>query len=73
MRRGSLVKKHIVRRLRKSLEEAKWHGRNERGLWKQEDASELLLFLTETFDLPFLPVSFRASFWSLGESWKILS
>ena len=59
MRRGGLVKKHIVRRLRKSLEEAKWHARKERGLWKQEDASELLVFLTETFDLPFLPVCFK--------------
>ncbi|KAG2217250.1 hypothetical protein INT45_010258 [Circinella minor] len=59
MRRGGLVKKHIVRRLRKSLEEATWRGRNERGLWKQEDASELLLFLTETFDLPFLPFQMR--------------
>ncbi|KAI9489877.1 ubiquitin carboxyl-terminal hydrolase-domain-containing protein [Zychaea mexicana] len=59
MRNGQLVKKHIVRRLRKSLEEAAWRGRNERGFWKQEDASELLLFLTETFDLPFLPFQMR--------------
>ncbi|KAI9246932.1 hypothetical protein BDA99DRAFT_609454 [Phascolomyces articulosus] len=59
MRKGGLVKKHIVRRLRRSLEDASWRGRNERGFWKQEDASELLLFLTETFDLPFLPFQMR--------------
>lgn len=56
MRKGRLVREHVVDRLRRSLQDAGWHGQNERGYWRQEDASELLLFLTEAFDLPYLPV-----------------
>jgi ribosomal protein L34E len=50
----------MVSRLRQTLQDAAWHGRNPRtGRWSQEDASELLLFLTETFDLPYLPFQTR--------------
>lgn len=58
MRKGQLVRRHVVVQLREALQAAGWNGKSERGSWRQEDASELLLFLTEAFDLPYLPVSF---------------
>lgn len=58
MRKGQLVRRHVVVQLREALQSAGWNGKSERGSWRQEDASELLLFLTEAFDLPYLPVGF---------------
>ncbi|KAI9310874.1 hypothetical protein BX666DRAFT_2003447 [Dichotomocladium elegans] len=59
LRKGGLVNLYIVRRLREALQAAGWNGQNDRGAWMQEDASEFLLFLTETFDLPYLPFQMR--------------
>ncbi|KAI8991807.1 hypothetical protein BDF20DRAFT_846611 [Mycotypha africana] len=57
LRKGHFVNADYVHWFRKVLEEAKWNGRDENGQWTQEDASELFLFITEIFDLPYLPVS----------------
>ncbi|KAI8384351.1 ubiquitin carboxyl-terminal hydrolase-domain-containing protein [Radiomyces spectabilis] len=59
LRRGNLIQADFVAWLRKVLEEASWHGRDQWGNWSQEDASELFMFLTELFDLPYLPFQIR--------------
>ncbi|KAI9497879.1 hypothetical protein BDB00DRAFT_802333 [Zychaea mexicana] len=59
MRKGHLIKSETVRGLRKTLQGAQWRGCDEDGNWMQEDASELFMFLTETFDLPYLPFQIR--------------
>jgi predicted NAD/FAD-dependent oxidoreductase len=58
MRKGGLIKADFVHWLRQILQEAHWTGQDSKGNWSQEDASELFMFLTEAFDLPYLPVSF---------------
>lgn len=57
LRKGNFISANYVHWLRKVLEEAQWNGKDENGYWSQEDASELFMFITETFDLPYLPVS----------------
>ncbi|KAI9361358.1 hypothetical protein BD770DRAFT_425732 [Pilaira anomala] len=59
LRKGHLVYAEFVHWLRKVLEEAQWTGRNDHGEWTQEDASELFMFITETFELPYLPFQIR--------------
>lgn len=62
LRKGHFVNADYVHWLRKVMKEAKWSGQNEQGDWTQEDASELFMFITETFDLPYLPVSLKFVF-----------
>ena len=57
-RKGHLIKAEAVRCLRKALQVANWRGCDEDGEWTQEDVGELFMFITETFELPYLPVSF---------------
>ncbi|KAI9033832.1 ubiquitin carboxyl-terminal hydrolase-domain-containing protein [Phycomyces nitens] len=59
LRKGHLIKGDSVQWLRKVLQDCAWHGQNDDGMWTQEDSSELFLFLTETFDLPFIPFQIR--------------
>ncbi|EPB82235.1 hypothetical protein HMPREF1544_11040 [Mucor circinelloides 1006PhL] len=59
LRKGHFVNADYVHWLRKVMKEAKWNGQNEQGDWTQEDASELFMFITETFDLPYLPFQIR--------------
>ncbi|KAL0081504.1 ubiquitin carboxyl-terminal hydrolase-domain-containing protein [Phycomyces blakesleeanus] len=59
LRKGHLVKGDSVQWLRKVLQDCAWHGQNKDGVWTQEDASEFFMFLTETFDLPFIPFQIR--------------
>ncbi|KAI9267797.1 hypothetical protein BY458DRAFT_437074, partial [Sporodiniella umbellata] len=59
LRKGRFISANYVRWFRNVLEEAGWHGKDEYGHWSQEDTSELFLFLTETFDLPYLPFQIR--------------
>ncbi|KAI8375841.1 ubiquitin carboxyl-terminal hydrolase-domain-containing protein [Blakeslea trispora] len=59
LRKGRLINADHVHWLRKVLQEANWNGQDEAGYWTQEDASELFLFITETFELPYLPFQIR--------------
>jgi hypothetical protein len=59
LRKGHLIPADYVHWLRMVMETAKWNGRDQHGQWSQEDASELFLFITEYFDLPYLPVSLK--------------
>lgn len=59
MRKGHFISASYVHWFRKVLEEANWHGKDDDGHWAQEDTSELFMFITETFDLPYLPVSHK--------------
>ncbi|KAI9274364.1 ubiquitin carboxyl-terminal hydrolase-domain-containing protein [Phascolomyces articulosus] len=59
LRKGHLIKAEFIRCLRKALQAAKWAGCDVDGAWTQEDASELFMFITETFDLPYLPFQIR--------------
>ncbi|KAI8636704.1 ubiquitin carboxyl-terminal hydrolase-domain-containing protein [Parasitella parasitica] len=59
LRKGHLVNADYVHWLRKVMKDAKWSGQNDLGEWTQEDASELFMFITETFDLPYLPFQIR--------------
>ncbi|KAL0144571.1 hypothetical protein V8B55DRAFT_1453879 [Mucor lusitanicus] len=59
LRKGHFVNADYVHWLRKVMKEARWSGQNEHGDWTQEDASELFMFITETFDLPYLPFQIR--------------
>ncbi|KAI8098162.1 ubiquitin carboxyl-terminal hydrolase-domain-containing protein [Gilbertella persicaria] len=59
LRKGHFISADYVHWFRKILKEAKWNGQDEAGHWTQEDASELFLFITETFDLPYLPFQIR--------------
>lgn len=56
LRKGHLIRTQLVRQLRYALQSNAWVGVDERGRWTQEDASELFMFLTQTFDMPYLPV-----------------
>ena len=57
LRKGHLIRTQVVRQLRYALQLNAWVGVDERGNWSQEDASELFMFLTQTFDMPYLPVN----------------
>ncbi|EIE79712.1 hypothetical protein RO3G_04417 [Rhizopus delemar RA 99-880] len=59
MRKGHFISASYVHWFRKVLEEANWHGKDDDGHWAQEDTSELFMFITETFDLPYLPFQIR--------------
>ncbi|KAI8876219.1 cysteine proteinase [Backusella circina FSU 941] len=59
LRKGHLIPAEHIHWLRKVMEAANWKGRDEHGNWSQEDASELFLFITEFFDLPYLPFQIR--------------
>ncbi|KAI7871259.1 hypothetical protein BDF14DRAFT_1878653 [Spinellus fusiger] len=59
LRKGHLVKGDFIQSLRRILQECSWHGQNEAGVWTQEDASELFMFLTEIFELPYIPFQLR--------------
>ncbi|KAI8141474.1 hypothetical protein BJV82DRAFT_177384 [Fennellomyces sp. T-0311] len=56
LRRGHLIKAESVRMLRKAFKASEWSGSDGDGNWSQEDVSELYLFITNTFDLPYLPI-----------------
>lgn len=56
LRKGHFIKADYIHWLRKVLQETDWNGKNESGNWSQEDTSEFFLFITEIFDLPYLPV-----------------
>lgn len=58
LRNGKLVKTSTVAQVRRGLAQAGWYSQDpETHKWKQEDVSELFLFLTSIFDQPYLPVS----------------
>lgn len=57
LRKVHLIRTQLVRQFRYALQSNAWIGVDERGIWTQEDASELFMFLTQTFDMPYLPVS----------------
>ncbi|CDH59899.1 hypothetical protein RO3G_04417 [Lichtheimia corymbifera JMRC:FSU:9682] len=59
LRKGHLIRTQLVRQLRYALQSNAWVGVDERGRWTQEDASELFMFLTQTFDMPYLPFQRR--------------
>ncbi|KAI8336863.1 hypothetical protein EDC96DRAFT_568326 [Choanephora cucurbitarum] len=59
LRKGRLIHADTVHWLRRVLQEANWNGQDEAGHWTQEDASELFMFITETFELPYLPFQIR--------------
>ncbi|KAI8082940.1 ubiquitin carboxyl-terminal hydrolase-domain-containing protein [Halteromyces radiatus] len=60
LRSGQLVKKSTVAQVRRGLEQTGWYGQDpETHHWQQEDASELFLFLTSIFELPYLPFQLR--------------
>ncbi|KAI7908209.1 uncharacterized protein BX663DRAFT_493389 [Cokeromyces recurvatus] len=59
LRKGHIIKADYVHWFRKVLQEVNWNGKDGQGQWTQEDASELFLFITETFDLPYLPFQIR--------------
>ncbi|KAI8987101.1 ubiquitin carboxyl-terminal hydrolase-domain-containing protein [Pilobolus umbonatus] len=59
LRKGHFIHAEYTNWLRRVLEELDWHGRDSRGNWTQEDVSELFMFLTEIFDLPYLPFQIR--------------
>ncbi|KAI9483168.1 MAG: hypothetical protein EXX96DRAFT_599704 [Benjaminiella poitrasii] len=59
LRKGHFVKADYVHWFRKILQEANWNGQDHEGQWTQEDASELFMYITETFDLPYLPFQIR--------------
>ncbi|KAG2225603.1 hypothetical protein INT45_013714, partial [Circinella minor] len=58
-RRGHLIKAEAIRCLRKALQVSNWRGCDEDGEWTQEDVGELFMFITETFELPYLPFQIR--------------
>lgn len=62
LRKGHFVNADYVHWFRKVLQDAKWNGQNEQGQWTQEDSSELFMFITETFDLPYLPVKYKETY-----------
>jgi hypothetical protein len=66
LRKGHFVNADYVHWFRKVLQDAKWNGQNEQGQWTQEDSSELFMFITETFDLPYLPVKYIIRYNSMG-------
>ncbi|KAG1455378.1 hypothetical protein G6F56_007079 [Rhizopus delemar] len=59
LRKGHFISASYVHCFRKVLEEAAWHGKDSNGNWSQEDTSELFMFITEIFDLPYLPFQIR--------------
>ncbi|KAG2232396.1 hypothetical protein INT48_007300, partial [Thamnidium elegans] len=59
LRKGHLVHADYVHWFRKVLQDASWHGQDYLGNWSQEDASELFMFITEMFELPYLPFQIR--------------
>lgn len=62
LRKGHFVNADYVHWFRKALHDAKWDGQDDLGYWTQEDSSELFMFITETFELPYLPVSYTIFF-----------
>lgn len=58
LRKGHFINADYVHWFRKVLHDAKWNGQDQHGHWTQEDSSELFQFITEMFELPYLPVSY---------------
>ena len=65
LRKGHFINAEYVHWFREALQDADWNGQNEFEQWTQEDASELFLFITQMFELPYLPVKIylRLFFW----------
>ncbi|KAF9410875.1 hypothetical protein BGZ94_001497 [Podila epigama] len=62
LRSGKLVQAHVVKELRQHLYCCGWHcpgPMDPPGSSRQEDASELFMFLTEKLHLPYLPLEQR--------------
>jgi uncharacterized UBP type Zn finger protein len=57
LRKGRFINAEYVHWFREMLREAEWKGQDDIGNWTQEDASELFMFITEMFELPYLPVN----------------
>lgn len=56
LRKGHFINADFVHWFRKVLHEANWVCQDLAGHWSQGDSSELFMFITETFELPYLPV-----------------
>lgn len=56
MRKGRFINAEYVHWFRELLRDTGWKGQDDFGNWTQEDASELFMFITEMFELPYLPV-----------------
>ncbi|KAF9581930.1 hypothetical protein BGW38_000876 [Lunasporangiospora selenospora] len=62
LRSGRLVQAHVVKELRQHLYSCGWHcpgPMDPPGSSRQEDSSELFMFLTEKLHLPYLPLEQR--------------
>jgi len=62
LRSGKLVQAHVVKELRQHLYSCGWHcpgPMDPPGSSRQEDSSELFMFLTEKLHLPYLPLEQR--------------
>lgn len=56
LRKGHFINAEYVHWFRKVLQDAKWVGQDLSGHWTLGDSSELFMFITEMFELPYLPV-----------------
>ncbi|KAG0250575.1 hypothetical protein BG011_008244 [Mortierella polycephala] len=62
LRSGRLIQAHVVKELRQHLYSCGWHcpgPHDPPGMSRQEDSSELFMFLTEKLQLPYLPLEQR--------------
>ncbi|KAF8928163.1 hypothetical protein BGZ58_009832 [Dissophora ornata] len=62
LRSGRLIQAHVVKELRQQLYSCGWHcpgPQDPPGRSRQEDSSELFMFLTEKLHLPYLPLEQR--------------
>ncbi|KAG2208664.1 hypothetical protein INT47_007762, partial [Mucor saturninus] len=59
LRKGHFINADFVHWFRKVLQEADWVCEDTAGHWTQGDSSELFMFITETFELPYLPFQVR--------------
>lgn len=59
LRKGHFINAEYVHWFRELLREGGWNGQDDYDNWTQEDASELFMFITEMFDLPYLPFQIR--------------
>ncbi|CAO3635229.1 unnamed protein product [Cunninghamella echinulata] len=60
LRKGRLVKSRTVYQVRLALTENGWYGPDQySNTYQQEDVTELFLFLTSIFELPYLPFQLR--------------
>ncbi|CAG8647794.1 12249_t:CDS:2, partial [Dentiscutata heterogama] len=56
LRQGKYISAYMVKQLRECLFDCGWIGKDENGNPTQEDASELFLFLSCLYELPYLPL-----------------